>query len=77
MLTIDREEVEAVLLHDGWHSVHEKSFRIDSIEIRSTAIGLVQWRQAAIWEEVAFAATVHHKVTVPFESILAFRELKK
>jgi hypothetical protein len=73
MIDIKPANVAAVLLPDGWHEVHGATFTIDTAAIASGG-----WKKAAHWEE-AFVGRgrLYHLVTVPFESVLGVRELKK
>jgi hypothetical protein len=76
MIEIMPEDVEAVLLHDGWHVIDRKSFTITNSCVFGKREGTLnrvpEWKQVASWTE-APVGTVSHSVTVPFDSILGVR----
>lgn len=78
-LAIDIDRVSAVLLADGWHSVHERSFDIDSYEFVQGDHLRLAGGQSALVCATGFAFTEYRGqgniVTVagPITSILAVR----
>jgi hypothetical protein len=77
MLKIKEEGVQAVLLHDGWHTIYDKSFRINgSCVIGQAKIGgkVPEWTMVATWKEVASGKEAMTSVTVPFDSVLGLKE---
>lgn len=75
MLVIEPQEIEAVLLNDGWHTVHGKSFRVVQCEVSTTGVRHGEWKNAATWQELATEATPGlRSVTAPFDNVLAIRK---
>jgi hypothetical protein len=75
MLVIEPQDIEAVLLNDGWHIVHGKSFRVVQSEISTTGMWHAEWKNAATWQELATGATQGlRSVATPFDHVLAIRK---
>jgi hypothetical protein len=77
MLKIKEEGVQAVLLHDGWHTIHDRSFGITGrCVIGETKIAgkVPEWQMVATWKEVISGKEAIASVTVRFDSILGLRE---
>jgi hypothetical protein len=73
MLTVNVQEIEAVLVQDGWHLVEGRSFKIDSLEFGPKGIHGADWKKVATWLETP-RPRLRQTVTVPFESILGIKE---
>jgi hypothetical protein len=78
LLEIIPEDVEAVLLADGWHPVNENSFMITKSCIFQIEKGTAQKRPewdnwVASWKENPAGREFTRNVTVPFDSILGVR----
>jgi hypothetical protein len=75
LVVIEPQNIEAVLLNDGWHAVHGKSFRVVHCEIATTGFRHCEWTNAANWQELVTDITnIVRSITVPFGSVLGIRE---
>lgn len=73
-LAIQVDEITAVLLADGWHDVHGKSFDIDSYEFKSERLLLHGGGRDGISASgFDFTAADGIRLTGPLSSILAVR----
>ncbi|MGH7844281.1 MAG: hypothetical protein ACREQW_03795 [Candidatus Binatia bacterium] len=75
MVVIEPQNIDAVLLNDGWHTVHGRSFSVVHCEISMTGVRHGEWRNAATWRELTTGATkLVRSITVPFETVLGIQE---
>jgi hypothetical protein len=78
MLVTEPQNIEAVLLSDGWHTVHDNSFKVVHCEISARGMRHGEWKNAATWEELGTDATgVVRSITVPFDTVRGIRETRE
>jgi hypothetical protein len=78
MLVTEPQNIEAVLLSDGWHTVHGKSFKVVHCEISTRGMRHGEWKNAATWQELdTDTEKTVHSITVPFDSVLGIKETRE
>jgi hypothetical protein len=77
MLVTEPQNIEEVLLSDGWHAVHGQSFKVVHCEISTRGMRHGEWKNAATWQELNTDATkAVRSITVPFETVRGIRETR-
>jgi endonuclease YncB( thermonuclease family) len=77
MLVTEPQNIEAVLLSDGWHAVHDQSFKVVYCEISARGMRHGEWKNAATWQELdADSEKTVRSITVPFDTVRGIRETR-
>ena len=77
MLVTEPQNIEEVLLSDGWHAVHGQSFKVVHCEISTRGMWHGEWKKGATRQELDTNATkAVRSITVPFETVRGIRETR-
>ena len=77
MLVTAPQNIEAVLLSDGWHAIHDQSFEVVHCEISTRGMRHGEWKNAATWQELdADGGKTVRSITVPFDTVRGIRETR-